>query len=152
MRDTPGVIAKPPFIYLGFIALGAAADFAWPAPFLPLGAQLAAGFLLIAAGVALAAACLRQLHRAGTTHKVEEATTRIVTEGPYRLSRNPIYVGLASIHAGVGLAADSPWILAGLPPALLVIRWGVIAREEAYLERKFGEAYLAYKATARRWI
>lgn len=150
--DSAGVAVPPPFIYLGFLLLGVALDFAWPAPVLAAGVQFGAGALLIAAGAALCAASLRRLHRAGTTHKVQGPTTELVVEGPYRFSRNPIYLALALIHAGIGVAADSPWVAGSLVPTLVVIRRAVVAREEAYLERKFGEPYRAYKTADRRWL
>jgi len=76
----------------------------------------------------------------------------VATDGPYRYSRNPAYLGMAIAYVGIGLAAAAPWALLMLAPAMLVIQYGVIAREERYLERLFGEDYLADKRTTRRWI
>ena len=76
----------------------------------------------------------------------------MATDGPYRYSRNPAYLGMAITYVGIGLAAAAPWALLMLAPAMLVIQYGVIAREERYLERLFGEDYLADKRTTRRWI
>ncbi|MFQ5939589.1 MAG: methyltransferase family protein [Alphaproteobacteria bacterium] len=151
-RDCPGVIAPPPLIYLGFLGLGLALGYVWPAAVLPGSGQFAAGFALISLGAVIMALAMRRLRRAGTNVEPHKPTTALVTTGPFRLSRNPIYLALSLIHAGIGIAADNPWILGLLVPALAIIRYGVIAREERYLEGKFGAAYLAYKASVRRWL
>jgi protein-S-isoprenylcysteine O-methyltransferase Ste14 len=79
-------------------------------------------------------------------------TTALVTEGPFRYSRNPIYVALTLLYVGVALLINALWILLLIVPAVLVLRYGVIAREEAYLARKFGDAYRQYMAQVRRWL
>ena len=89
---------------------------------------------------------------AGTPVEPYKPTSAIVSDGLYGLSRNPIYVALTLIYLGIGVAIDSPWILALVVPVLLVMRTGVIAREERYLERKFGAEYLDYKVSVRRWV
>ncbi|MCH7795577.1 MAG: isoprenylcysteine carboxylmethyltransferase family protein, partial [Proteobacteria bacterium] len=76
----------------------------------------------------------------------------ILSDGLYGVSRNPIYLGLTAIYLGVGVMADAGWVAVLLGPLLLVMHFGVIAREERYLERKFGDEYLRYKASVRRWI
>ncbi len=150
--DAPGVIAKPPFIYLGFLALGLVLDWLWPYPLLPENLQYALGGALIALGLGLALASIRHFKAAGTNFDTHKPATAILTDGPYRVSRNPIYIGLTAAYAGIGVAADAPWIWVMLLPALVVMHYGVIAREECYLERKFGKEYLDYKASVRRWI
>jgi protein-S-isoprenylcysteine O-methyltransferase Ste14 len=79
-------------------------------------------------------------------------TTALVTEGPFRYSRNPIYVALTLLYVGVALLINALWILLLVVPAVLVLRYGVIAREEAYLTRKFGDAYRQYTTQVRRWL
>ena len=79
-------------------------------------------------------------------------STTVVTTGLYRLSRNPIYLGLAALYLGLAFAANSGWAVILLLPILAVMRYGVIAREERYLEAKFGDDYRAYKARVRRWL
>ncbi|URK89329.1 isoprenylcysteine carboxylmethyltransferase family protein (plasmid) [Rhizobium sp. RCAM05350] len=76
----------------------------------------------------------------------------MVEEGPYGFTRNPIYIGMFLGLIGLAVAFDSLWLIVLLVPFYLVIRYGVVAREEAYLERKFGDVYLAYKARVRRWL
>lgn len=151
-QDRPGVIAPPPFIYLGFLLLGLGLDYAWPVALVPDGLQYAAGGALMALALAVAVAAVRELRRAGTNVDVRKPTTAIVASGPYRYSRNPMYVALSALYAGIAIAADNVWMLALLVPALAVIRAGVIAREERYLEGKFGDSYLRYKASVRRWL
>jgi protein-S-isoprenylcysteine O-methyltransferase Ste14 len=151
-RDAPGVIAIPPLIYVGFLALGFAVDWLVPAAFLPDGVQYAAGLALIAAGAAIVVPVVRGFRGAGTNLDVRKPATALVTAGPFRFSRNPAYVALSLLHAGIAVMADNPWALGLLAPALLVMHFGVILREERYLERKFGAEYLRYKASVRRWL
>lgn len=151
-NDAPGVIAKPPFIYLGFLALGLLLDWRWPYPLLPEPLQYILGAILFAFGMGMALASFRQFRRAGTSFDTQKPDTAILTGGPYRFSRNPIYIGLTSAYAGIGIAVDAPWVWVLLLPTLVVMHYGVITREERYLERKFGREYLDYKAGVRRWI
>ena len=119
--------------------------------FIPGIVQYSLGAVLIVLGAVILAAAMRQFRRAGTNLPTNRPTTALVTDGLYRFSRNPIYIALSLIYVGIGIAADSPWVL-GLPlPILVIIRYGVIALEERYLERKFGQEYLRYKASLRRW-
>ncbi len=150
-KDVPGVIAKPPFIYLGFLGLGLVFDWLWPLPLLPETVQYTLAAALIVLGLAVALASIRRFKAAGTNIDTQKPATAILTEGPYRFSRNPIYLGLTAVYTGIAIAADAPWVLVLLAPLLIVMHYGVIAREERYLERKFGAEYLDYKASVRRW-
>ncbi len=151
-RDAPGVIAKPPFIYLGFLATGLVLDWLWPYPQLPETLRYIFGGALIGLGLALALASIRCFKAAGTHFDTQKPSTAILTTGPYQISRNPIYIGLAAIYAGLGIALDAPWVWVLLIPTLAVVHYGVILREERYLERKFGQEYLDYKSRVRRWL
>jgi protein-S-isoprenylcysteine O-methyltransferase Ste14 len=152
---TAGVIARPPLLFLGALLLGFVADRLLPLPFSVPTIGLAGwivGGALILIGLALAAAGMRNFLRAGTPVPTTEPTRALVTTGIHGWTRNPIYLGMFLSYAGVGIAAGSLWILVlGLPLAV-AIRYGVVAREEAYLERRFGDAYRAYKARVRRWL
>ncbi len=150
--DAPGVIAKPPFIYLAFLVLGLGLDWLWPNPLLPEVLRYTLGGALIALGFALALASIRHFKAAGTNFDTQKPATAILTDGPYRISRNPIYIGLTAVYAGIGIALDAPWVWLLLLPALAVMHTGVILREERYLERKFGTEYLDYKKRVRRWL
>jgi protein-S-isoprenylcysteine O-methyltransferase Ste14 len=150
-RGTAGVIAPPPVIYLGFLGLGFAFEWLMPGAELP-GWVRFIGAAVIVAGVALLISFESAFKRVGTDANPYRPSTALATGGPYRYSRNPAYLGMAITYVGIALAAAAPWALVMLAPAMLVIQYGVIAREERYLERLFGEDYLAYKRTTRRWI
>ena len=151
-KDLPGVIAPPPFIYLAFLLVGLGLNYIWPVAVVLDEVQYPAGFALIALGVVIMTAAVLQFRKAGTSHETRTPTTALVTSGLFQASRNPIYLSLSLIYAGIGVAADNLWTLGLLIPALAVIRYGVISREERYLERKFGEEYRRYKASVRRWL
>ena len=107
---------------------------------------------MFAAGFALAVWAIATFRRAGTRVETTKPTMAIVTHRPYRLTRNPIYLGMFLGQTGLAIGFDSLWILAMLIPFYLVLRYGVVAREEAYLARKFGGVYLEYKSRVRRWL
>ena len=151
-KDAPGVIAPPPLIYLGGLAVGFGLDTLFPIAILPETLQYLAGGVLIAASLALAIPMVMAFHKAGTHVDVRKPATALVTSGPFRLSRNPAYLGATLLYAGIAIAADSLWVLVLLVPVLMVMHAGVISREERYLERKFGEDYRRYKASVRRWM
>ena len=107
---------------------------------------------MILVGLALAAAGIRNRSRAGTPVPTNEPTRVLVTTGIHSWTRNPIYLGMFLVYGGIGIAARSLWTLILMLPLAITIRYGVVAREEAYLERLFGDAYRDYKARVRRWI
>ena len=150
-RETAGVIAPPPVIYLGFLGLGFLLEGLMPGAELPTWAQWA-GAVVIVAGVALMISFEIAFKRAGTNANPYRPSTSLATDGPYRFSRNPGYLGMAVTYVGITLAAEAPWALVMLVPATLVMHYGVIRREERYLERLFGDEYLSYKQRTRRWI
>jgi protein-S-isoprenylcysteine O-methyltransferase Ste14 len=150
--DKPGVIAPPPVIYLAGLAVAFALDALWPVAVLPETLQYAVGLPLIGLGLLIIALAFRRFRRAGTHIEPYKPTTAIVTDGLYGASRNPIYAALTGIALGIGIAADNVWVPPILVPTLLVMRYGVIAREERYLEGKFGDEYRRYKANVRRWL
>ena len=150
--DKPGVAAPPPVVYLGAIVIGAVLDRAWRWQ-LPTGRWgMVLGALLIITATVLATAALREFKRAETSPKPHKPTTAIVTSGPFRFTRNPIYVSFTLVQLGIALLAQSGWILALVVPVLAFMRVGVIAREERYLERKFREEYVGYRRRVRRWV
>lgn len=151
-QATAGVIAPPPLIYLAGLVAGLVASALVPRPILPEGLRYAVGIPLIAAAVALVVWGVRTMRRAGTPVRPTDPTTALVTTGPFRFSRNPLYTSLTLCYAGIALAAESLWAILLLLPVLVVIRRGVIDREERYLEGKFGADYSQYKARVRRWV
>jgi protein-S-isoprenylcysteine O-methyltransferase Ste14 len=92
------------------------------------------------------------MKRAGTNIRPDQPTLAVVSDGPFRFTRNPLYLALTGLYVGITLLADALWPLLLLVPVLVVLQWGVVAREERYLEAKFGEPYRAYKARVRRWV
>jgi len=152
---TAGVIARPPILFLTALLLGLASDrlltlsFAVPAGD-PVHWIVAGSLILI--GIALAAAGVRNFSRVATPVPTYKPTRALVTTGIHGWSRNPIYLGLFLIYGGIGIAARSPWILLLTLPLAITIRYGVVAREEAYLEGRFSDAYRDYKARVRRWL
>jgi protein-S-isoprenylcysteine O-methyltransferase Ste14 len=150
--DTAGVIAPPPPIYLSALGIGFGLDAVIGTGSLPWTVAVPVGVASIVAGFALLASFLSAFQRAQTPVDPYTPTETIVTDGPYRLTRNPAYLGMALVYAGIAIGSNSLWVLAPLPVAMAVIDRGVIAREERYLERKFGGPYVAYKRRVRRWI
>ena len=151
-RDTAGVVAPPPLIFLAGLGIGFGLEALLPGGSLPGLVRWALGGLLVLSGLALLATFQLSFTRKGTAVEPWKPTTAIVTAGPYGLTRNPAYLGMALVYVGIAFLADAPWALVPLPLVLLVINNGVIVREERYLERKFGSEYLDYKRTVRRWI
>ena len=153
MADTAQVIIRPPLAWALAIIAGFALNWLMPLPFVPAAAP--AGWLggaVFVVALALAAWAITTITRAGSNVPTNMPTTSIVDTGPYRFTRNPIYLGMMLGLVGLAIAFDSIWLLLTLVPFALVIRYGVVAREEAYLERKFGELYRRYRALVRRWL
>lgn len=152
-EDTAQVVIMPPFAWALAAIAGFALNWLLPLPFMP--ATVPAGWLggaLFVAALALATWAIVTIARAGSNVPTNLPTTSIVDTGPYRFTRNPIYLGMLLGQLGLTVAFDSLWLLITLAPFALVIRYGVVAREEAYLERKFGEVYRGYRARVRRWL
>ncbi|WP_457107671.1 methyltransferase family protein [Methylobacterium sp. P5_C11] len=153
-QDSAGVRFPPPLIYLGALLLGLTTErFVTLRSFGIDGRVLVAtGGLLFVAGVAMMLAAAGLFRRLGTNVRPSQPTALIATTGPYRWTRNPMYLGMALIYAGLAISLDGPVALALLPLVLIAIQTQVIAREERYLEAKFGDDYRRYRAAVRRWL
>lgn len=150
--EKPRVRIPPPILYLVAIGLGLWLERPLPWP-MPGGAvRFGLGALLIALAVLLFAWCLRELRRHETTLNPHRAASTLVSSGPFRFSRNPIYVSLTAFQAGVALLAGSTWVLLMLAWVLPIMQHLVIAREEAHLRWRFGTDYADYCARVRRWL
>jgi protein-S-isoprenylcysteine O-methyltransferase Ste14 len=156
--ETARVIARPPVLFLGALLLGLVADQLLPLPF-PVSRIGLSGWVstitagsLILVGIGVLAGGIRNFSSAATPVQGTKPTRALVTTGIHGWSRNPIYLGMFFIYAGIGIAVRSPWVLILTPPLAITLRYGVVAREEAYLERRFGRAYRDYKARVRRWL
>jgi len=153
-EDSARVRFPPPFVFLGTLLLGLAAERLTGPLTLGLGRMPAIllGATLFAAGFALDLLAMGRFRRADTRPEPWLASARVVTAGIYARTRNPMYLGMALIYAGLAIAFDGPIALLLLPAVLAVIQTQVIAREERYLEAKFGDEYRAYKGRVRRWL
>ena len=155
---TAGVIARPPLLFLAALLLGFVSDHLLPLPFpisrIGLAHWISAGVAgsLIFIGIGVFAAGIRNFSSAATPVQGTRPTRALVTTGIHGWSRNPIYLGMFLIYGGIGIVVRSPWILILLLLLAITMRYGVVAREEAYLERRFGDAYRDYKARVRRWL
>ena len=149
--DTALVLAPPPLIFLAAVGGGWGAQHWLPFPSLPAVLGVA-GQLVIGIGFVLVLSALLTFRRGGTAPSPYRPTTALVASGPFRFSRNPIYVGFALVQLGIGLCLSNTWMVILLAPALLLIRYGVINREERYLTMKFGDEYRRYCAEVRRWV
>lgn len=151
--DSANVLIPPPIAWAIAFVIGLGLGWLHPLPFLPPALpHVVAGIVVFAAGILLVIWAFRTMRKAGTRVEPYKPTTAIVASGPFGFSRNPIYSGMVLGLIGLAVGFDNLWILVMLVPFYLVIRFGVIAREEAYLERKFGTDYLGYKARVRRWL
>lgn len=149
--DHPNLPIKPPFIYVWALVIGAVVHAVKPVAARPPGwGGLGVIFCLLA--VALAAWASLTLKRHHTDVRPWKPTTEIATDGPYALTRNPIYLAFALLQVGCGLWSDRLAIVLMVIPAVAATNAWVIAREESYLQRKFGEPYAAYLSSVRRWL
>jgi protein-S-isoprenylcysteine O-methyltransferase Ste14 len=152
MSDNPRVIAFPPALYTGTLSLGLLLGFVFPIGLLPRSLALILAVLAIVSAGAIAISAFRAMNRAQTAIDPSQPTTAIVSDGVFRLSRNPIYLSLMLLYIGIALLFNTVWTLLLLLPLLAIVQLGVVKREEIYLERKFGDEYLHYKARVRRWL
>ena len=151
--DTTNVIIRPPIAWAVAVLAGLALNWLMPLPFIPAAVPAGGlGAMVFALALALVAWAIVTMTRAGSNVPTSRPTTTIVNTGPYRFTRNPIYLGMVLGLLGLTIALNSLWLLLTLVPFALVIRYGVVAREEAYLERKFGDDYRRYRARVRRWL
>ena len=151
--DAPNVVIHPPIALGMAIIFALAANWVYPLPFLPAGiAHIELGLIVIVGGFLLVRWAVQTFRKAKTNLLTNQATLAIVSTGPFAYSRNPIYVGALIGLIGFAIAVNSLWFLVALVVIFFVLQFGVIAREEAYLTRKFGQTYLDYKAKVRPWL
>ncbi len=150
--DHANVIAPPPLIYAGALVLGFFAQWAYPIDFLPRKLARAIGLLLVGLNFLIGFSAFKAMRRAHTSVRPDTPTTALVTTGPFRYTRNPIYLSFTVFYAGISLIANVLWPFLLLPIVLIAMNLGVIAREEQYLQQKFGQEYIQYMACVRRWF
>ena len=150
--DNAGVRVPPPLLYALAVLGGYALNRYWP---LAIGTGAAINVLastFALAGLALAVSSIRNFRRSRTSIVPIRPATALVISGPYRFTRNPMYVGLAALTVALGLFINSWWPVLLLIPVLLIVRLFVIAPEERYLQRRFGDDYVRYTRRVRRWV
>lgn len=152
MEDHPDLRVKPVVVLLGMVLASAILSLLAPMPVSRKKGLRLAGIPMLAAGLGLGFSAIRQMRRAGTNVNPNLPVTALVRSGPYRFTRNPIYLGMALLLAGLGLLANSLWFLPFLGGLVLVLQTQVIHFEEDYLENKFGDEYRAFKQQVRRWL
>lgn len=150
--DNPGVIAHPPFLYLGVFLVALVAQWLAPRPMLATPAALALGLSLIVVALGVANWGRRTMQAAGTNINPTRPATTIVTSGPFGFSRNPLYVSLTLLYIGLTLAVNTWWGIVLLLPLLAALHFGIVLREERYLDRKFGASYREYRSRVRRYV
>ena len=154
-RDAAAVRFPPPFLFVSSIVLGALAHrfvYPWPLPGIEVPLRVAIGVAVFCVGLGLALAALGLFMRSGQNPEPWKATPSIVSSGIYRYTRNPMYLGLACVQVGIGLGMGKLWIVALTALSLVAVYYVAVRPEEAYLESKFGDEYLSYKARVRRWV
>jgi protein-S-isoprenylcysteine O-methyltransferase Ste14 len=149
----PKFVAQPPAVYLVAVLGGATLEqFVWPLSFGLGWVGSVIGLLLGVAGVTLTMMAMQAFRKAASSPDPNHMPSVLVETGPFTRTRNPLYLGTLLMVLGVGIAANMPWVVVAAIPAMLVIHFGVVVREEAYLEDMFGEEYRAYSQRVRRWI
>jgi protein-S-isoprenylcysteine O-methyltransferase Ste14 len=150
--DTSGVRVPPPLFYVAGFLLGLVLELIWPIGGPPVAVRIAGAVIGVGLWLALDGAAMLFFRRAGTSMIPFVATTALVTTGPYRFTRNPMYLGMAFLYIAVALATEVIWALIVLPLVIAAVDQLVIALEEGYLVRKFGDPYCEYIASVRRWL
>ena len=150
--DHAGVVFHPPVLLLLALLLGVGARWLTPLRFLPDAAAIPAGPVVVTMSLGCFIWAVVSMRRGGASIPTSEPTEAIIQRGPYAWSRNPIYLSMVALQVGVGIWANSGWFLGLAAVSAGLLWWGVISREERYLERMFGHAYLEYKARVRRWV
>lgn len=151
-RDAPDILILPPILVGGTLLVGVLLDLLRPIRVLPLAPARALGIITFVLAGVLAHFAQTAMKRAGTNIFPTQPALALVTDGPFRFTRNPLYLAAVGVYLGVALWVDglAPFVL--LLPMLGLLHWGIVLPEERYLKTKFGEAYLAYRSSVRRWL
>lgn len=147
----PGLV-RPPLVYLVSIALGLVVHLAWPARFVPASLSTPLGAVLTVLAIGLFVSAVRTFRAAGTPVPGNRPTTAIVRTGPYRFSRNPIYLAFTLFQLGLAVWVNGLGLLITLVPAVALMALVVIPREERFLQARFPSEYSSYRAAVHRWL
>jgi len=154
-KDGVSVVIKPPVLFLAFLVLGIMLNFIVKLAIFSessVGYVYFAGGLLILSGVSLIIWAAKTFKKSGEAPHHGNPIHKIITSGPFQFTRNPMYLSMISIYIGLSIILNTYWLLLFLPPMLTILHYGVILREEEYLENKFKEEYVSYKSQVRRWF
>ncbi len=151
-HEGPGLPVHPPLLYLAALLVGIGLNYLWPIALMPGRGGIIVGVLLILLGAAILPPTLARFYRAGTPFDPHKPASALITDGPYRYSRNPAYVVLTLWYLGIAFLLNNGWALLLVLGPLLFMDRCAIRREEQHLEAKFGEEYRRYKSTVRRWL
>lgn len=150
--DNPGAIVWPPLLLGVVVCAVLLLGWLWPLPISPKPIVFWVGVALLLLGAALNVWGALSMRGAGTNISPLLPATALVTSGPFRFSRNPLYLAGSILLLGLALALNNLWGMLALIPLSVVMHYGVILREERYLEEKFGERYRRYRLTVRRYF
>ena len=150
--DTPGVLIFPPILFGGTLLLGVLLHWLFPIRLMPVVPARVLGVVAFVLAGVIAHLAQKALERAGTNVRPDQPTTSLVTSGPYAVVRNPLYVAALCLYIGIALFVDGVALFVLLIPLMIVLHWGIVLREERYLESKFGDDYRAYRSQVRRWL
>lgn len=152
-RDAPNIVVLPPILFAGTVAVGSALHyFAWRASVLPTGIARVLAIVLLTVAAIIAWLAHREMRLVGTNVLPTQPTLAIATGGPFRFTRNPLYLSAIIVYIAIAIGVNSAAMLVLVLPMVAVLHWGVVLREERYLSEKFGAQYEDYRARARRWI
>ena len=150
--DNPGVAILPPVLYGGAFVAVLVLQWIWPLTIVRQPIAFWLGLVLSVLALVLGAWGRRTMHGARTNISPLKPAVSLVTTGPFRFSRNPLYVAITLLYVGFTMLLNSWWGVLLLAPVLMALHWGVVRREERYLERKFGEEYDRYRSRVRRYV
>ena len=150
--DNPGVVVRPPLLYSAALVVVLVLRWFWPMPIVGRLLAVGVGLVLVVLSVGIATWGRRTMRAAGTNVDPYRPATVLVENGPFRFSRNPLYMALTLLFLGLSLVVDTWWGIVLLFPHLIIMHWGVILREERYLDQKFGASYRQYCSRVRRYL
>ena len=152
-QQTPGIRLMPPLVYAVSLFIGLSIEQLLPVVSIPWTWRAGPAVVLIALAGSFIAPTVMRFRKADTPFSdFSKPATTLITDGPYRYSRNPAYLALTLLYLEVGVLFSSAWVCVLVVPALLIINIAVVRKEEQYLESQFGEEYLRYKTAVRRWL
>lgn len=151
-ENSLGIRVIPPLVYLAGGGIGYGLENAWPMVERPWPWTVGLAVVAISLSALIVVSAISSFRKVSTPFDVRKPATSLVTDGPYRFSRNPGYLALTLFYVGLTIFLGSVWMLLLLAPILLVMHFDVVRKEEKHLESRFGEDYLRYKSRVRRWI